>query len=92
MSSTAQLLAEFRMWHARNAEAGPDDPEFQRLRQKLAQHLRDVAATTREEFGAPWGLIAMNQLIGQRAGARMLLTGPKLTVDKRRALAAVTGP
>ena len=64
--------------------ATSDDPEFQGLREKLAGHLRDVAATTREEFGAPWGLIAMNQLIGQRAGARMLLTGPRLTIDRRR--------
>jgi len=91
MTVTGQHLSEFRLWHARHADASPDDPEFQKRRQDLAGHLRKVAATTREEFGAPWGLLAMNHLIGQRSGAKMLVAGPRIVLNKSRALAGATG-
>jgi hypothetical protein len=92
MSRTARELAKVRRWEAGHATVSFDDPEFRKLHQDLAGYLRKVAETTREEFGAPWGLIAMNQLTGPRAGARILINGPNLGVDKRRALTAVTGP
>lgn len=91
MSGAAQQLAAVRTWLNRNPLAGPDDPDFQKLRADLAHHLGDVAATTREEFGQPWGLIAMNQLAA-RGGARILIAGPLLVRQERRALVAgVTG-
>ena len=92
MIGTARQLAAIRSWLSRHPAAPPDDMEFQSLRRDLASQLRRVADTTREEFGEPWGLIAMNQLVGRRSGARMLLTGPKLVRERRRALSAVTGP
>jgi len=49
-----------------------------------------VADETREEFGRPWGLIAMNQIAGQRAGARLLIAGPAYARNERRELAAHT--
>ena len=91
MFSTAQQLATVRLWLARNTGATSDDPEFQKLRQDLAAYLRQVAANTREEFGQPWGLIAMRQLVA-RGGAKLLITSPHLVLNKSRALAAVTGP
>ena len=91
MHGTAQELAASRQWLARNPGATFEDPEFQQLRQRLTRYLGKVAATTREEFGQPWGLIAMNQLASQRAGAKILITGPRLARDKRRALAAAAG-
>jgi hypothetical protein len=91
MSGTAQKLADVRLWLKRNPGAAAGDPAFEKVRQDLAAHLRDVAANTREEFGQPWGLIAMNQLAGRNAGAKMLISGPLLVLDKRRALAAGTG-
>jgi hypothetical protein len=57
--------------------------------EQLAAHLLDVAKTTREEFGQPWGLIAMNLLVQPQGGARMVLTGPILALEKQRDLAAV---
>ncbi|HJT90058.1 MAG TPA: hypothetical protein VJ732_19440 [Bryobacteraceae bacterium] len=92
MQSTAVELARLRGWLARNPGPPMDDPEFQNLRQDLAGHLREVARNTREEFGEPWGLIAMNQLAGQAAGAKILITGPKLVRGRQRALAAATEP
>jgi hypothetical protein len=92
MSGAAKRLAAMRVWQASHPGASPNDMEFQKLRRDLADHLLKVAANTKEEFGEPWGLIAMNQLVGQRAGARILLTGPKIVREKRRDLAVVTGP
>jgi hypothetical protein len=92
MAATARQLAEIRGWLDRNSTATFDDPEFQKRRQKLAKYLSQVAATTREEFGQPWGLIAMNQLVGHRAGAKILITGPALVRNKSRELSVVTGP
>lgn len=90
MSDTAQKLATMRGWRAQNPSAPMDDPRFKTLRDDLAAHLREVAANTREEFGQPWGLIAMNQIAGSSAGAKILITGPLLVREKRRALAAAT--
>ena len=64
------------------------DPEFQSLRQDLAAHLKKVAAATSEQFGEPWGLIAMDEASGRRAGASILVTGPKFVTKKQRALPA----
>jgi hypothetical protein len=90
MSDTAQKLAAIRGWLEQNPGASLEEPRFQKLRDDLAAHLREVAANTREEFGEPWGLIAMNQIAGSSAGARILITGPRLVCEKRRALAAMT--
>jgi hypothetical protein len=91
MCGTAQKLAAIRLWMARNSAAAFDDPAFQKLRRDLAGHLRQVAANTREEFGQPWGLIAMSQLVNGRAGAKILISSPALVRNKRRALAGATG-
>ena len=88
MTSTAGQLAAMRAWLRSHPSPGPNDPEFQELRQGLAAHLEGVAANTRNEFGQPWGLITVSRLVGRSGGARMLLTGPVVTIDKRRAAVA----
>ncbi len=90
MASTAQTLAKQRAWFAQRPGASPDDPQFRKLRDALASDLEQVAANTHDEFGKPWGLIAMNLLSGRASGARILLTGPKLARDQRRELASGT--
>jgi len=89
MSQTAAQLAKVRLWIARHPGVSLETAEFQTLRQELADHLRDVAANTRPDFGDPWALLAMDQLTGHKAPANYLLTGPLLVRDKRR-LAATT--
>jgi hypothetical protein len=91
MTETAQQLSTVRLWQARNPTATVEDPEFQKLRQNLAGYLRQVAANTREEFGQPWGLIAMSQLVNGKTGAKILISSPTLMRDKRRSLANATG-
>jgi hypothetical protein len=82
MHKTAQELATLRQWLARNPAATVEDPGFQKLRDGFAGYLRQVAANTRDEFGQPWGLIAMNQLASRKAGAKILISGPKLVLNK----------
>jgi hypothetical protein len=91
MAGAGHRLAAMRKWFSRHPAAALDDPEFQSLRQDLAAHLKKVAATTSERFGEPWGLIAMDEASGRRAGASILVTGPKFVSAKQRAPPATAG-
>lgn len=92
MTGAAQRLAAIRQWFDRNPVASTDDPGFQRLRQDLADHLKQVAAKTTEEFGKPWGLLAMNEAANRKPGAAIVITGPNLVRAKERALTAAASP
>jgi hypothetical protein len=50
----------------------------------LADHLRNVAADTKEEFGRPWGLIATDRLTNCRSSARVAFTGPVISFVRQR--------
>jgi hypothetical protein len=91
MAGAGQRLAAIRKWFGQHSAAALDDPEFQSLRQDLAAHLKQVASTTSEQFGEPWGLIAMDEASGRRAGASILVTGPKFVSAKQRAVPATAG-
>jgi hypothetical protein len=88
MQETAAELAKVRLWIERNPTASLEDPGFQKLREDLAEYLRNVAANTRPDFGDPWALLAMDQLAGHRAPTSFLLSGPVLVRDKHRAAVA----
>jgi hypothetical protein len=88
MAGAAQRLAAIRKWFAGRTPASLDDPAFQALHHDLAAHLKKVAATTSEQFGQPWGLVAMSQAANRQCGASILISGPKLVCMKRRALPA----
>jgi len=88
MAGASQRLSAIGKWFGQHPSADQSDPEFQSLRQDLAAHLKKVAATTSEQFGEPWGLIAMDQASGRHASASILIAGPKLVRTTQRALAA----
>jgi hypothetical protein len=88
MAGAAQRLTAIRKWFGGHPSTPKDDPAFEELRQDLAAHLKQVAATTSEQFGEPWGLIAMDEASGRRAAANILISGPKLVLTKQRALSA----
>ena len=77
MAGASQRLAAMRRFSLLNPTASPQDTEFQALRNDLASHLAKVAKNTREEFGQPWGLVAMNEASGRRAPASILILGPR---------------
>jgi hypothetical protein len=88
MAGASQRMAAIRKWFGEHPAAPVDDPQFQSLRQDLAAHLKKVAATTSEQFGEPWGLIAMDEASNRRAAASILITGPKLVRTQQRAVAS----
>jgi hypothetical protein len=76
MGATAEILAQMNRLAGPSGIA-PGDPDFEKLRAELASHLRDVAAKAHEQFGAPWGLIAMFLASGGKACAEMRITSPR---------------
>jgi hypothetical protein len=85
MAGAGRRLAAMRRFSLQNPSARPEDAGFQSLRNDLASHLEKVAATTREEFGQPWGLLAMNEASGRRAPVSMLIQGPRFVRAQDRA-------
>jgi hypothetical protein len=84
MHETAVKLAEIRAFIKANENVDPENNTFKALRRKLAEHLKDVAANTRDEFGDPWGLIAMDLATGRSAKAKVRVTGPRVALDRER--------
>jgi hypothetical protein len=58
------------------------------LRQDLSKHLREVAERAHQQFGTPWGLVAMFLACGGRAIAGGSITGPRFVFAPQRPLAA----
>ena len=50
------------------------DRTFTKLRGKLSAQMRHVAGDTKEQFGAPWGLVAMYLASGRNAAASVRIT------------------
>ncbi len=80
MAGAGKHLAAMRRFALGNPTFSLQNPEFQALRDRLASHLAKVAANTREEFGQPWGLVAMNEASGRRAAASILIQGPSFVL------------
>jgi hypothetical protein len=78
MNATANKLAEMQAFLATHPTVDDQNNDFKKLRNDLAAHLKSVAANTREEFGRPWGLLAMFIVSGKQAGRKATLVGPKL--------------
>jgi hypothetical protein len=87
-AGAGKMLAAVHDCFSLHPNAALDDAEFQRLRQDLTSHLKKVAATAHEEFGEPWGLVAMDQASSRSANAEILVIGPKLVRSCQRSIAA----
>ncbi len=84
MRKTAEKLAEVRACFQEHPHLSPNDNRFQRLRVALAEHLRKVARDTKEEFGRPWGLIAMDRVSGRLSEAEIRITGNRIALFRER--------
>lgn len=80
MHGAATLIQQILRPGAANSEA---------LRQDLARHLKDVASKAREQFGTPWGLVAMYRVSGARAIAGGSITGPRYVFTSERPMRAI---
>lgn len=88
MSDTGQALMKVKNFLIRTPGVDSGNQQFQKLRSDLAQHLKHVAVDTKEEFGRPWGLVAMDLLTGNRSEARVTFTGPVISLSRVRPVAA----
>jgi hypothetical protein len=84
MAEMGESLLELRKFLADNSGIDPENKMFKSLRKKLGSKLKSVASHTEAEFGDPWGLVAMDQASGGRAGAKALITGPTFTLFRER--------
>jgi hypothetical protein len=84
MNDTGEALMKIRSFLAKDPAVDPKNETFQKLRSDLAQHLKTVVVDTKEEFGRPWGLIAMDLLTGGRSEARVTFTGPVINFARAR--------
>jgi len=91
MHSTAEKLAGVNAFLATHPTADDENNDFKRLRVDLADHLRSVAANTKESFGRPWGLLAMFIASGRRAGRKALLTGRNLSIAGEKPVESAIG-
>jgi hypothetical protein len=84
LRGTAKKLVEIRKAVKANPNAGLDGNVFNGLRRDLAEHLKGVAARTREEFGDPWGLVATDLATGKGAKVKVRVTGPRVVLRRGR--------
>jgi hypothetical protein len=92
MQSCAQKLVAIRSFLSQNPGVDPNNHDFLAKKRDLAKQLRGVAATTREDFGGPWGLIAMCLLATRVASVTpsLFITNPYVSVDLGTSLASKT--
>jgi len=86
MNETAKKLAAMQGFLSSHPTADDQNNEFKKLRSDLADHLRSVAANTKEDFGRPWGLLAMFIASGKRAECKTMLVGRNLSISSQRSI------
>jgi hypothetical protein len=84
MRKLGEKLEEINQYFAVNPNPDPANHQFKSLRKQLAKELASVAATTRAEFGDPWGLVAMDLVSGRKADAKVQITNTRLAFQSRR--------
>ncbi len=88
MAGAAQIISALNDLLRATPKPAADQPALVKLRKQLADHLGEVSKDTAEEFGQPWGLVAMNQVANRRAEASIVISSPKLSITRTRSLAA----
>ena len=86
MNETAKKLAAMLGFLSSHSTADDQNNEFKKLRSDLADHLSSVAANTKEDFGRPWGLLAMFIASGKRAECKTMLVGHNLSISSQRSI------
>ena len=85
MAKLGESLAKLRNFLKANPDAQPADAKFQTRRRQVGKTIRDVVKDTKERFGDPWGLVAMNRAGNQQGHARVKLTNEFISFDEKRA-------
>jgi hypothetical protein len=88
MCGAGAILARMNRLFAGSAAVDPNDRAFHDLREELAKHLRNVAAKAREQFGSPWGLVAMFLVSGMSAKTAIDIVAPHFVYSAGQTLTA----
>ncbi len=91
MHSTGEVLAEVLKYRKDHPNLDPENNQFKKLRNRLADHLADVARKTKEHFSDPWGLVAMDMASSRRAELSVRLTSAEVSLTEQRQKAIPAG-
>jgi len=80
----AKQLAAIRDLIIGPPQIDPENNSFKQLRKNLASTLKDVVSKTKSEFGDPWGLVAMDQMSGQKSEAKVVLSSSSVMLLRER--------
>jgi len=82
MRETAKEIEKMRTFLADNPAVDlRHDNSFKRLRKELADHLGKVAKDTKTQFGEPWGLVAMANLMQGEASVSAVINAREFSLD-----------
>jgi hypothetical protein len=84
MREMGERLTEVRKFFAQNPDPDPEDVALKALRAELAGSMASVAKNAREEFGHPWGLLAMDRASAGECGATVTVIAGRLTLQLSR--------
>ena len=84
MAKLGESLTKLRNFLKANPAVEPIDPRFQRLRQQVGRTIKNVVKDTKERFGDPWGLIAMDRAGNKKGQARVKVTNEFISFDEKR--------
>jgi hypothetical protein len=84
MSKMAKVLEEVEGFFAAHPTPDPGDHQLTALRSKLTKVIADVVAKTKPEYGRPWGLIAIDQLLFPQSKAKIQLTSKTFSLALKR--------
>lgn len=91
MHETAKQVENMRAFLQANPNADlRHDNSFKRLRNQLADHLAKVAQDTKTQFGDPWGLLAMANLLGGDATVSAVINAREFSLDLQTGRALAT--
>jgi hypothetical protein len=84
MRQLGEKLVEVRNFLKGKPNIDPGNHDLTAVRRDLAEHLKGVASRTKEQFGDPWGLVAMDLATGRTAGAKVQVTGTRVAFARER--------
>jgi hypothetical protein len=81
MRRMGEALAQIQTFFATHPGVDRECNTFKQLRTKLEQVMASVVGNTQEQFGEPWGMLAMDLASGQQASTTLQLITPRVTLS-----------
>jgi hypothetical protein len=85
MTEAAQALSNLRRFLAANKGIDPHNNSLSKLRGELNKQLKAALSAAHDRFDQPWGVVAMDDMAGQKVQASVVISSPELSLDLRAA-------